>query len=387
MFQPVVDLETGIVVAYEALIRSGSGDEAGSPESMFASARAGGSMVELDEAAWEMNVRSAEANEITHPHSLLLNVEAETFESGVMFRFRPAHPVVIELTERALLSDPRALLSMVDRARQEGHAIALDDLGAEPASLALLPLIDPDVVKLDLRLIQSRPDAEVARIMSALNTHAATHDVVVVAEGIETAQQLVTARALGATHGQGWYYGRPVAAPADVKYAKGLPIRARTHMPDAPDVTPFTIVSKGLRVRRSDRALLVQMSLFLEARAMASGDSAVLLSTFQGSSNVTPHTARRYRTLAERCSLVSTWVQGEAPTLQNAGAQVFQIPQSDPLLEEWDIVVLTADFAAVLVAREIDSARHAEGVYDFVVSHDRELALAAARNLIYRASA
>lgn len=387
MFQPIVDLETGAVAAYEALIRSGSGEATGSPEPLFASARAAGSVVELDEAAWEMNVRSAEANEITHPHSLLLNVEAETFESGVMFRFRPAHPVVIELTERALLSDPRALLSMVDRARQEGHAIALDDLGAEPASLALLPLIDPDVVKLDLRLIQSKPDAEVARIMSALNTHAATHDVVVIAEGIENARQLVTARALGATHGQGWYYGRPVSEPLDVMDATGLPIRARTHMPDAPEVTPFTLISKSLTARRSDRALLVQMSLFLEARAMASGDSAVLLSTFQRSSNITPDTAARYRTLAERCSLVSTWVQGDAPTLRDAGAQVSQIPEGDPLLEEWDIVVLTADFAAVLVAREMDASRHPEGVYDFVVSHDRELALSAARNLIYRASA
>jgi EAL domain-containing protein (putative c-di-GMP-specific phosphodiesterase class I) len=387
MFQPIVDLETGTVVAYEALLRSGSGDEAGSPDPLFESARAAGSVVALDEAAWEMNVRSAEANEITHPHSLLLNVEAETFESGVMFRFRPSHPVVIELTERALLKDPRALLSMVDRARQEGHAIALDDLGAEPASLAFLPLIDPDVVKLDLRLIQSKPDAEVARIMSALNTHAATHDVVVIAEGIENARQLVTARALGATHGQGWYYGRPVAAPLDVNYAKGLPIQARTHTPDASDVTPFSIVSKSLRTRRSDRALLVQMSLFLEARAMASGDSAVLLSTFQRSSNVTADTAARYRTLAEHCSLVSTWVQGEAPALQSTGARVSQIPEGDRLLEEWDIVVLTADFAAVLVACEVDASRHAEGVYDFVVSHDRELALSAARNLIYRASA
>lgn len=387
IFQPIIDLDTGAVAAYEALIRADGGPDAESPEQMFATARAAGTVAALDEAAWEMNVRSAEANSITHPHSLLLNVEAETFQSGVMFRFRPGHPVVIELTERALLNDPRALLSMVDRARLEGHAIALDDLGAEPGSLALLPLIDPDVVKLDLRLIQNKPDSDVARIMSAVNTHAATHDVVIIAEGIENERQLVTARALGATHGQGWHFGHPEVEPRGVAEATGLPIRSRTHMPDAVDVTPFTLVSERLRTRRSDRALLVQMSLFLEARAMASGDSAVVLSTFQRASNITRNTASRYKTLAERCSLVSTWVQGPAPALHEAGAHVTQISPEDPLLEEWDIVVLTADFAAVLVARETDPGRHSEGSYDFVVSHDRELALAAARNLIYRPSA
>jgi hypothetical protein len=248
-------------------------------------------------------------------------------------------------------------------------------------------VVDRPGVPLDLDPARLQVAGVLLEVVRTLRDLADRWGALVIAEGIENAHQLVTARALGATHGQGWYYGKPVAAPLDVAGAQGLPIRARTHMPDASDVTPFTIVSARLRAHRSDRALLVQMSLFLEARAMASGDSAVLLSTFQRSSNITRDTAARYRTLAERCSLVSTWVQGDAPTLLDAGAQVSQIPEGDPLLEEWDIVVLTADFAAVLVAREVDASLPDEGVYDFVVSHDRELALAAARNLIYRASA
>ena len=76
-------------------------------------------------------------------------------------------------------------------------------------SLAFLPLLRPDVVKLDLRLVQERPGPAIAEIMNAVNAHAERTGAVVLAEGIETEEHLVMARALGATLGQGWLFGRP----------------------------------------------------------------------------------------------------------------------------------------------------------------------------------
>lgn len=64
--------------------------------------------------------------------------------------------IVFEVTERAVADDPAGLLAAVARVRASGAGIALDDVGAEPASLAMMPIVDPDVVKLDLRLIQER---------------------------------------------------------------------------------------------------------------------------------------------------------------------------------------------------------------------------------------
>jgi DICT domain-containing protein len=66
------------------------------------------------------------------------------------------------------------------------------------------------------------------------------------------------------------------------------------------------------------------------------------------------------------------------------GIRVAQIDPADPLIEEWDVVILTADFAAVLAARELDADNHAEGSYEFVLTHDRDLATAAALTLINR---
>ena len=76
--------------------------------------------------------------------------------------------VVMEVTERAVAGDPAGLLAAVARARAVGWGDALDDVGAEPASLAVLPFVHPDVIKLDLQLVQGRITAKVARIVNAV---------------------------------------------------------------------------------------------------------------------------------------------------------------------------------------------------------------------------
>lgn len=391
VFQPIVSLETREVVAYEALSRPPRGSAFASIADLFSHAAERGRVAELDLACWRATRNAVARAGSAAPFAVLANIEPESFRAGFALEDRSAEPdaqatsLVIELTERALLDAPGELLAMIDRARELGHAIAVDDLGADPASLALLPLIDPDVVKLDLAIVHQQPDAEAARIMSALNTHLAGRDVAVIAEGIETERQLVMARALGATHGQGWLFGRPerlAAAGGALSGLAGMPIRGRAAEAADLDSTPFDVVAREVGATPSDRQLLVQMSIFLEARARASGDSAVLISTFQDASNITPATRRRYAVLERECALVMAHVRGE-PGLP-PGIQVTPIAASDPLLAEWDIAVVTADFAAVLVARELDPARHGEGVYEFALSHDRALAVAAAKVLLRR---
>jgi len=93
---------------------------------------------------------------------------------------------VVELTERALAARPAELLQAVARTRERGWGIALDDVGAVPESLALLPMLRPDVIKLDLRLVQQRASADIAAVMNAVNAEAGRSGTVVLAEGLET---------------------------------------------------------------------------------------------------------------------------------------------------------------------------------------------------------
>src|SRR5205085_1452138 len=95
------------------------------------------------------------------------------------------------------------------RLRAAGWRIALDDVGADDMSLAFMPLLRPDIVKLDLSLVQQRPGPAVAGIMNAVNAYAERTGALVLAEGIENEQHLDIAKALGARLGQGYLFGRP----------------------------------------------------------------------------------------------------------------------------------------------------------------------------------
>lgn len=92
-----------------------------------------------------------------------------------------------EITERALTHNPAELLRAVRLMRACGCGIALDDVGAVSYSLALLPFLVPDVIKLDMSLVQAWPDADQARILTAVSAYAERTGATVPAEGIETA--------------------------------------------------------------------------------------------------------------------------------------------------------------------------------------------------------
>ncbi|WP_440709482.1 sensor domain-containing phosphodiesterase [Herbiconiux sp. YIM B11900] len=390
VFQPIVEIATGRVVAHEALSRFADASGAVSPDLALAKAYDAGSIEDVDAACIAQAVAAAGVMEGHRAHHLFVNVEPptlwrETLPAGL----RTGSPLTVEITERALGRDTGRLLAAIRRLRDLGHAIAVDDLGAEPATLALLPLIAPDIIKLDMGLIRQQPDQNVARIMTAVADYAAHSDTFVLAEGIENERHEVMAQALGATLGQGWHYGRPASAheaaaaentaEARAEFRARVARSASAARPSAG--TPFEIVSAALEPRRGGRALLVQVSKFLEERARVGGDTAVVLATFQHDSNVTPATARRYQRLADSGCLLTVYTVG-APSALPAESHSRVVAVDDPLAAEWDVIVFTADYAAALTAREIDPSRHAEGFYDFVLTTDRTLVTQAARALL-----
>jgi EAL domain-containing protein (putative c-di-GMP-specific phosphodiesterase class I) len=126
---------------------------------------------------------------------------------GALDRFA----IFAEVTERALTDRPAELLAAVARLRRLGVGIALDDVGADPRSLALMPFLAPEVIKLDLALVQGKPSRRTAAIVHAVSAESERTGALVLAEGIETEAHRQTALALGARYGQGWLFGRPAA--------------------------------------------------------------------------------------------------------------------------------------------------------------------------------
>ncbi|MDL5156934.1 sensor domain-containing phosphodiesterase [Actinomycetospora termitidis] len=393
VLQPVADVVTGEVVGLEALARGPAGPVE-RPDRLFAAARAEGLVHDLDDLCRRRAVEVADEAGLSGPFGLFVNVEPEA--APVDVTPGPASvrlldrgvTVVLELTERDLTGDPGRLLAFAEAARAEGFRIALDDVGAEPASLALMPFLRPEVVKLDLSLVQGRDPGEVAEIVSAVAAYAEQSDAIVLAEGVETADQLATARGLGATLAQGWWVGTPEPA-ADV--VPGLvpprvPPRFRLRMPEAVPHSPFQTVARSRTARRAPKSLLVAVSRHLERQAAAQGDLAVVLAAYEDAENLTPGSRRRYRDLAASAAFVGVLGRGVAAEPE-PGVRGADLLAEDPVNGEWDIAVVGPHFAAALVARDLDPdgdpgdpARE----FDHVLTHDRTLVLEVARSLMAR---
>ena len=250
VYQPIVDIDTKEIVAYEALARGPQGSPLERPDLLFATAHAAGVVEQLE---WACRAAALSgALEAGLRQTLFVNVEPSLLDAAIppyvadlLERAGRELDVVLELTERALTDRPAEMLARVDALRGLGLAIALDDVGADRRSLALMPFVRPDVIKLDLRLVQENPTPAIAAIVHAVNAEAERSGAVLLAEGIETEEQREVARALGARYGQGWLFGRPGALP-ETPAASSTLLAPRHAVQPAPS-SPYDAIAARIR--------------------------------------------------------------------------------------------------------------------------------------------
>jgi EAL domain-containing protein (putative c-di-GMP-specific phosphodiesterase class I) len=145
-------------------------------------------------------------------------LETEAFSPFELLALARRHSLdatrlVVELTEREAVEDMDRLRTALGALRRHGVRIAADDVGSGNAGLRLLSELTFDVVKVDLSLVQSgtaRGSAD--GVLTALRDMASRRDQVIVAEGVETAEQLEVVMGLGFDAGQGYLLKRPAAA-------------------------------------------------------------------------------------------------------------------------------------------------------------------------------
>ncbi|SDM33317.1 PAS domain S-box-containing protein/diguanylate cyclase (GGDEF) domain-containing protein [Geodermatophilus siccatus] len=392
VFQPIVELDTGRVVAYEALARGPQGPLE-RPDSLFAAAREAGRLAELDAACRTAALTGALAAGLQAPLTLFVNVEPEVLDRAPLedlLAIAQSAPgglrVVLEITERALATRPAELLRTVERVRSVGWGVAVDDVGAEAMSLAFMPLLRPDVVKLDLRLVQERPGPAIAEIMNAVNAHAERTGSVVLAEGIEDEAHLAMARALGATLGQGWFFGRPGPGPVEgaVHGSLVLPSQLPDTVSEDADVSPFACLPIDVPLREAPKALLIELSKQLEREALRLGAASVVAATFQEARHFTPATTLRYRDLVERTGFVCALGE-DLPVEPLPGLRGAALDPADPVRGEWDVTVLGPHFAAALLARDLgDDGPDARRRFAYALTYDRDTVVRATAALLAR---
>ncbi|GHJ47776.1 hypothetical protein Cs7R123_51180 [Catellatospora sp. TT07R-123] len=228
VFQPIVSLRTGTTVAYEALARGPAGTPLESPDALFALAAATGRTAELDWTCRIAALRAALGAGLTCRLPLFVNAEPATVRTPPPAALRrdliaaaQRLRIVVELTERKLISDPDGLLLAVRDIRARGMLIALDDIGADPASLQAMRAIAPEVLKVDRSVVQHCKTPTSLDVIAAVRAQARRTGAVMVAEGIENTHHLRAALWLGASLGQGWLFGHP--GPLPVWFSDGGP--------------------------------------------------------------------------------------------------------------------------------------------------------------------
>jgi EAL domain-containing protein (putative c-di-GMP-specific phosphodiesterase class I) len=390
LFQPIVELESGNVIAYEALARGPEGSALESPLELFAAARDEGRVVELDWMCRAAAVAGARAGGLRPPAALFVNAEPEALTAhgpdpalAALVRAAAAElRIFVEITERAMTLRPAELLNAVERLRARGFGIALDDVGADRRSLALLPLLRPDIVKLDISLIHNHPSRLSGEVMNGVCAYAEQTGAAIVAEGIEHAGHILAARSLGATLAQGWHFGRPGPLPDRLDVVR--PATTLGITPRAPAHSPVELIHsrRAMSVGRKD--VLLSVSRALEAQALDLGEHAVVVATFQDAAHFTPATHARYAELASRVAFIAALGIGmsdePAPGVRGA-----TLADDDVLRGEWDIAVLGPHFAGALVARDLgDTGPDCDRRFEFVLTFDRDLVVDVAAALIGR---
>jgi len=218
LYEPIVNTTTREIVGYEALVRGPWDTDLHSPSALFQLAAQAGLVFELDclcRRAALRGARGLQAGKLLFLNCLPTAIHDPSFRGDALrhtledLRLRPSD-VVFEISEKESIDNYAIFREARDYYAELGFRIALDDTGVAYGSLQALMELAPDFIKVDLSLIRSiDSDPPRQELLRALHSVAVKLNARIIAEGIETSEELATVQALGIPLGQGYLFGRP----------------------------------------------------------------------------------------------------------------------------------------------------------------------------------
>jgi EAL domain-containing protein (putative c-di-GMP-specific phosphodiesterase class I) len=217
VWQPVLALSDRRVLGYEALIRGPVGSDLEKPDALFTVAREGDMLLELENLCLETifsslprAVRSgilfvnASARLLTHPVFL---------DERNLIEIQRAHPAtVIEVSEKEIVWNYAAFREVLERLRGAGFRFAIDDAGSGYSGLETILQLRPEFIKVADSIVRNvHQDAIKREVLASLLSLGRQIGATLVAEGIESEDELRSLAALGLPYGQGFLLGKPAA--------------------------------------------------------------------------------------------------------------------------------------------------------------------------------
>ena len=382
VFQPIVRVESGAVVGYEGLIRGPAGSILESPDALIKEAYRQDRVVEFDWIARASASRAALAARLAEDDLLFLNIEPVALTSScqpdlladieeAFGKFR----IVLEITERSLDHDPRTLLEGIDRQRPTVTGLALDDVGADVRAMSLLPVVRPDVIKLDLKVTQGTPSREAMRVLHVAYEEVERTGATILAEGVETKQHDQVVRALGAPLAQGWLYGRPTDDPTPAEeHEAHMAIRSELALEDVR--SPFEALG-GQQISRAPSDLVRSLADEVFRHGLHLQPPALLLVLVPDPETLTEDHLRALSEIARRQVMTSVIGAGMPPE-PAPGVRGSQ-PHDSALDRRYAVIAVSPDTAVAVLARQAHST---QPDFYFGVIHDRPRIMTAARCLL-----
>lgn len=239
LYQPIVRLEDSAIIGYEALSRGPQGTPFEGPLALLAEA-------ERQHRLWEFEIllrRLAleRAVGLERGQTLFLNVDPRIihdpdFQQGLTREYlsrldmSPAS-IVFEITERHAIRDQSAFERALANYRDQGYHIAIDDAGSGYSGMHTIAISQPSYVKIDMDIVRGvNGDPLRQAIIKSFVTLGQMANIRIIAEGIETREELKTLVRLGVYAGQGYYLQRPVPGIQGLHPEKAEEIRTISHI-------------------------------------------------------------------------------------------------------------------------------------------------------------
>ncbi len=218
LYQPIVNLITGETMGYEALSRGPEWSQFFSPLALIEEADRHGLNYEIEYLFRKKainNVQGLKSNQRlfinVNPKILKLDriQKGETRRMLVKKGMNPTN-IVLELTERSMISDYNAFNDILNYYKEQDYKIAIDDVGAGYSGLRTIRETQPHFIKIDMELIRNIDQDTIKEAMiKAFLNFSITTNIRIIAEGIETENELTKLIEMGVHYGQGYFLQRP----------------------------------------------------------------------------------------------------------------------------------------------------------------------------------
>lgn len=222
-FQPIVDLRKNKIFAYECLTRGVlPNGKLMYPNELFEKSNRNDTNFRLDKLCRESALKTAAVKKINAKVFINFIPTAiydpkfclqSTVKWAKQLELDPKN-IVFEVVETENVEDKVHLKQILNYYRQQGFKIALDDVGEGYSSLNMIIDIKPDIIKVDRNIIDGIDKDELKQsVYKALQSLCIDNDIEILAEGIETQEELDTVKKLGVDYAQGYFFARPSSEP------------------------------------------------------------------------------------------------------------------------------------------------------------------------------